>query len=548
VTEVDNFASDQLCAAQAFAHTMIVVDDEAGVSPKRDERVVALKTPTRNSVAGTDLSPGAARTKSHPLDSKLLMGKALELGLICSIVAPAKSDRIVDKVTKAARRADIVSLDWQIHGDDGTLTIAIIKRILAMDKKNGGRLRLIAIYTGVNDRAEILNKVMASIPASTKEKFQIEATESEIYSANGLRIVWLHKRSGVRLSSPLDKFDVDVERLPARLQKEFSYLSKGFLSNIALSTIASLRDATHHVLGIFHPHMDGAYFQHRATIEAPVDAEDYAVSIVLSELKKAIDDCEIARKMAGPRAIKNRLAVENPSQQNFTIHHKTRAGAAVTTQIPHDDLTLVICDGHKVDLSVEIGQKVLRKFLSTIFVESVDEARKHLLDFGSLTGLRKHPCSSGSETPPALSLGTIMQTPSHEYLLCLQASCDSVRVEKGQRFYFIPIHETSFENAQHIVPTTTKVSPDQYLKLMVPDKPYTFSRSLQFSAPCGESDQRVRAVKLARRSGQYFVGDDKIAYKWIADLKQRRALRIAQDTGHSLTRIGFDEFEPFRGS
>jgi hypothetical protein len=44
----------------------------------------------------------------------------------------------------------------------------------------------------------------------------------------------------------------------------------------------------------------------------------------------------------------------------------------------------------------------------------------------------------------------------------------------------------------------------------------------------------------------FFVSMDRQSYRWIADLKQRRALRTAQKLGQGMGRLGFDEFESYR--
>ena len=41
-----------------------------------------------------------------------------------------------------------------------------------------------------------------------------------------------------------------------------------------------------------------------------------------------------------------------------------------------------------------------------------------------------------------------------------------------------------------------------------------------------------------------FASTDNARFLWIADLKRRRALRVAQSLGQAMGRLGFDEFEP----
>ena len=51
------------------------------------------------------------------------------------------------------------------QGDDGELASDIIKEILIGDEKIGGRLRLIAIYTGNKANVEILKKIADRLKA-----------------------------------------------------------------------------------------------------------------------------------------------------------------------------------------------------------------------------------------------------------------------------------------------------------------------------------------------------------------------------------------------
>ena len=141
---------------------MIVVDDEPVDDAVEPEPAIEVKTPGRRDVAAAkkaDQKPEAQR--SHPLDAKGLIKSALDLGLVCSVVNPTGDEVSVAKsVAKASLRADIVSLDWHMnHGDDGELASEIIQEILRGDEAIGGRLRLIAIYTGNKDQGAILEKI-----------------------------------------------------------------------------------------------------------------------------------------------------------------------------------------------------------------------------------------------------------------------------------------------------------------------------------------------------------------------------------------------------
>ena len=132
-----SFDDDRLRAARNFAHTMIVVDDEAGdVQSSRVavEKQAQVVMPDRGDAMPPDNGSDAHRgtRPSHPLDQKALIESALALGLVCAVVRPDEDQDVATQVAKAAERADIVSLDWKMS-DDGEKAISIINRIIRDD-------------------------------------------------------------------------------------------------------------------------------------------------------------------------------------------------------------------------------------------------------------------------------------------------------------------------------------------------------------------------------------------------------------------------------
>ena len=70
--------------------------------------------------------------------------------------------------------------------------------------------------------------------------------------------------------------------------------------------------------------------------------------------------------------------------------------------------------------------------------------------------------------------------------------------------------------------------------------------SMEF-APTGGTE-RVLASYGGHPKRLHFVSTKKEAFEWVADLKHYPALRVAQELGQEIGRLGYDEFEPFRNS
>jgi hypothetical protein len=181
-----------------------------------------------------------------------------------------------------------------------------------------------------------------------------------------------------------------------------------------------------------------------------------------------------------------------------------------------------------------------------MFSDTLEEAEFWMHQFSFLTNSASSELSKvHRNVAPKLGLGSIIYSKNEGYLLCLQATCDTVR--GAGLFFFIPLDKTQEGGSPDIViphGQNAYMQPD-YIRLSVPAKSYTKSRSLDF----GEIDEAVGHIQIdyAPDEGAYQVKDASgTTYRWLANLKYKRALRIAQNMSQEITRIGFDEFEPFR--
>jgi hypothetical protein len=544
-----SFQDFRLKAARSFAHTMIVVDDEAS-QPATETEVTRLRPPIRISSKGREAAVDVEKPAEsrRVLDVKSLIDNAMDLGLICSVLCPRRGENVRKRVKEVAKCADIVCLDWEIYNDGGSSATTIIKDIVLDDAKKNGRLRLIAIYTGDTTNIKILEKVFDAFSQSFRTAYQLKREQLYISGKNGLRIVCLFKTHGIQLPEPRSDNQVSEDALPARLQEEFAALAEGLLSNVALATIAAIRSSSHHVLSKISGAMDGPYFHHRAMLQSATDAEEYAVDVVLSELKSAVDKQDVAKTYAGPNALAARIRDMAAGSAIMTLKYEDKSGPKAF-DLNVDDAVKLITHGYIATYEGLTGTKPSKKIfeeeITTLFSKDRKAAHAEMLQFAALTGVRSHPGShlyKDRNSLPALGLGTIIQDPAGMYLLCLQASCDSVRVKSKSAFLFIPLNVVGSE-PDHVVPILRGGKMD-WVRLAISRRSYATAKSIDFLP--SPTTQTVVAGRIGRRRGFYFSSADGVQYRWIASLKQRRALRSAQRIGQDMGRLGFDEFEPFR--
>ena len=556
-----DFEKLKLEAVRKFAQTMIVIDDEATQqepeTPQSTQKKT-LQTPTpKTRSSARSAEPSAEQDQSEndsialPLNAKLLIENAMTSGLICSVLRPKKGDDLLKRVVRAAEIADIVCLDWEIYNDGGDTASEIIKAIIQKDAEQNGRLRLIAIYTGDKKSNEIMNKIFAAIPQDLIAEQKFNKKQLKIESQNGVRIVCLFKANGIELFGPEKANQIKEDQLPGRLQTEFAKLSEGLLSNVALATIASIRTSTHHVLSKFTGQMDGPFFHHRALIESPDDAEEYAVDIVLSELKGAVDKYQVAAYYAGSKATEERIREMARGPANLKLHYENTRGEPDTFDLGVDYSISIIKDGLNFALEGDKkppnspAKQQFKENLSTLFSDSRETARKLMHQFAALTCVQAYPGSHlyrSGQLFPKLGLGTIIQNQDKIYLMCLQASCDSVRIKGERGFLFVPLDEQECK-PEYVIPILTGSGEVKFTGLGTSSESYCKARSIVFS-PCPNTG----TVNAERVDGTDFHFKDKESntYHWLADLKHQRALRTVQRLGQQMGRIGIDEFEPYR--
>ena len=551
----------RLQATRDFARTMIFVDDEAALSEKKTEEPSAkpLKKPESSSKQAENGDAPVPEPESsgvnYVLDAKQLIDSAMEKGLICSILRPGKDDSFEDRVVEAAKFADIVCLDWEIYGDAGDSAKGIIKRIVDWDNKINGRSRLIAIYTGDTRNPDILKNILNTIHEDVSNNSDLSENSFACELDTGARLVCLFKSTGSKLDRTAEgyAYQVNEHELPDRLLKEFSKLSKGLMSNVALATIASIRQSTHHVLSSFARNIDGAYFHHRALIDNPEDAGGYAVEVVLSELKGTIDKQNIAERYAGKNAIETRIREIAADKSHLELNYEEDGNSTCSVKL--EDSIKAVTEGYEIayaGIQVEgLSKKKLKVYLSSLFADDWQEASSQMLKFSALTSLRAHPKNYlyvNRTRKPQLGLGTIVRNQNGKYLLCLQAICDSVRIEQEQRFIFIELEQFSSGHGNKHFFTVPNPDSDGYLRLKVSGESYRALRLIKFSP---DNNSNTVLAKLKPNCSRFWfesgVGEKAEYYCWIADVKRRRAMRSAEGIARHFARLGFDEFAPFQG-
>ena len=465
--------------------------------------------------------------QGFPLDSKPLIIGFANLGLVCSVLNPSQKELEEggiggSGVLQAAKRADIVVLDWRIGDSIGLITLDVLRSILEGD--NGTRrLRLVAIYTGEPGLPDIFERVKSTLKNSS-----INYPESEparyVVSRGPLRVAVIPKQGSGAPDAPT----VSEKELPDRLVNEFVEMTKGILSNVALEGLAALRDDVPRVLAKFDSSLDSAYLGHRILLPNPADAEDHVVEALGAELTSILED----RRPGTEAALE---ALETWIRENIENDRiNTGIPSVISTFTDPVEMRLELLRSGLDNISnMKPKKNDLKKAATEIFASGPAAARNSDRSFGALLSLKtRYPTMV-----PKLTLGTILQKETKEegkkYFLCLQPKCDAVRLKAPTGFPLMPLSKVNDSQRFSWVIQEQK---DAWVHLHVDPNEKPNKLVVPYFSPSANSQGEILAQEKA--DGFYFSDSVDCKYKWVAALKDEHALQIAGEISGKLGRPG----------
>ena len=296
-TVADAFANHCHKAAERFLRTAVVIDNQAFSASTTNTPVIATRAqtsplgsgPREDDVTDTPLSDdqdsGAERERSeenngHDLKAKELIRAFTGKKIICSVYEPeiptqGVSAQEVEKLVNDVMHADLLIIDWQLERGSSDLSKQIIKQVLQTDRRDGGQLRHITVYTGEPSLDQLsaelldyLNEETMTDGSSELDLAEMEGDEIGLFASN-LRILFKNKQRNTTVNG------VREDDLPEQLIQDFALLTDGILPSLALHAIATVREAAHHSLALFNNNLDGAFITHRCLISDPEDSETF---------------------------------------------------------------------------------------------------------------------------------------------------------------------------------------------------------------------------------------------------------------------------------
>ena len=557
-------------SAEQYLHTVVLIDDriyesESGsvasrlTKPAAVRRKAALKRRAATTVE-------KKKESTENIDDETLdevsfhdvQNSFAKKRIICSLYQPKKRASFGEQsdVYKLCSTADVVVVDWDLHGDSGKNATNLVGTLVEQSMRDiPNQLRLILIYTTDTNLGGVANDIYEGIEGRIGDQFikPEDGGNELILKTSNSRVVIIGKGLSTHLPQ-YSNFYVPAKNLAQRTLFEFSQLASGLLQGIVLRGVANLRKNNRRILTRFHKDLDIAFLTHRA-LSLPDEAFGQIIPLLTDELRAVLEDMLGESPLGKPPAVKGILDDWCDNNWKLRGDAKLKIGDdAVGSEFVKD----VFCNGpaFKTDYSQFRGSKItglvkksgngspewdekncnkhnLAEYLSGDC--GVDHCHERL---GSLMSQRIRYGHSRR----TLHLGVIVKelADKKRYMLCLQPVCDSVRMaSKDRAFVFCFLDKATDDK----LPTHC-VMDERGNLIQLRYKPKVSNISVSnFKG----NDDVVYANKDAK--GRFVfkgAGEKDYEYEWIAELKTEHAQRAAEQFGRELSRVGLTESEWLR--
>jgi len=580
-----------------FLQTALVVDDKAETnifgneaSPKVLELISSTGKGARpsssNQASITNLSgPQTDEVKSEESttpaastivkanlkeDTELLAIKKLnqefaKKGVVCGFLRPVPTGQNRREIIKSAKitaaRADVVILDWKMEDGDlntkhtaGYTARTIIKSILAQDRGGNntfqakGRLRLIIIYSQSTDLAKIIQNIAKSINTGNSG-MHFTKEDAFTLTCDSTRICAFKKSGGTtpKKADPLFARTLNIKQLTERIISEFTIITEGLLSNVAIMGLGLLRRNTHKILQKFSSDLDAPYLTHRAWTEPVEEAQSHPIALLSSEIHDVLEGHAVSDALSPEqielwvRSLPKR--VNSDFNSKLTGFNQDRLLSSLENMVIH---------GPQYEHHTPAWKSFLGRFkkndkdsIITNLMISSDTGKKKDREFAMLTTIRSHY----NTPPPYLNLGTVIVKVSPpllpNYYVCIQPVCDCVRLKSERKFPFLKLDISKDGKIDLIIKDK-----DELLELTVNYKPYELENFIFQPEPKSKQILAEQEGKdwffTGRPYSESLTNTKRIKYYWLADLKFAHAQRIVENFGSQISRVGLMESDWLR--
>jgi len=489
--------------------------------------------------------PTEDKQKVNAFDASKISSVFAQKGKLCTVFAPSTEEDLKNCSSLCAK-SDVVVLDWYLDLENkqqiedaekdadseeprGIYTTRLINNII--EDAGNKKLKLIIIYTGETDLIGITGDLYKGI--TLKDKF--EQGDCCVFSSNVSVLIRakFKDEDQFKHNPELKAKIVKYENLPDFITEGFSNFVGGLLPDFALSAIAAIRNNTSNILGVFSKDIDPAFLGHYVSIPDCNDAISMLPKIFGTAVANLIETSDVDFDSWIEAWID-----ENIKDSNTIINGKN-------IDINAEKLKCLLKSSadfeEKFNASFDIQAKKEKVNRYTADLYKIETTKLFCSEKANTSNYKwaklvQHSNLFSSPKIHRLTTGTIIKYKEEDkFLICIQQSCDSVRIspDEERTFLFLPLVQGI--NGEAIV-----VGEQDHL--IVDNKSYSIK--LHRFSP-NENNANITAE--LKENGEYVFEDtDGKQFVWVAELKELFAQHIVSAYASQLSRVGIDNSEWIR--
>jgi hypothetical protein len=494
--------------------------------------------------------------EDHSLDITSLSDSFADQGIACAFVFPKDGDDDETKSTrvlKAVATSDLVIIDWYLSKKSPLLTRKLLTKIASKDAAEKGRMRLICVYTGQPEVADVTRLAIESLKKGNLN-FNVEDIDAGFAQGPHHLLVVLNKKQK------------SAQALPEYLINEFTKLADGLLPVFALSAVAAIRKNVHHIAARFSAELDPAYVANRLITDPPHDITELMRELFISECDSALGLEKVSDLNLEPEHIKLWLDAKNQPK-----NEQEDNGFKVDRMFLHGLNYGRVCDKEAIlnihNPSEDITRQKLnakkRGLISLALQDSEDAGLRRVNTerrFARLVSFKRemygeNKLSSDHGWQPTLTLGSIIklypkleassnsdsQEIQPEYFYCLTPLCDTVRLYGNkQKFIFLRLESGRSKKVSLLLEEKGKSEPTKLCFEPTPSniEVFCFIGDLKLG--------RVLATKNMSTDELLFTDTEENSFEWLGEVRISRAMRDMAELNRTWLRFGINDSEYLR--
>ena len=500
---------------------------------------------------------------THKLNLGELTDSFAEEGIICGTLIPdgvqENENSLIDRARKLAQSADILIIDWFLKKRDFNTTLKIIGAVLRGDKREGGRTRLICIYTGEDDLQAIRSAVQDKIEG--EHSFSPNQNDDCVKLRNGsTSIIFINKKNVNGHNRLNGNFSASEQELPKRLIHEFAYIIDGLLPSFAASSVGAIRRNTHGILDTFRAKLDAAYVGNRVISNPPEGVAELVRELLVSELDNQIGFARCADLYLSKTAISLWLTpdrVRSDRELKLTKRGNGRSSGGqenkkidvdlIRRAVAADGFTFAgpfVIDGVRYN---KISEKKRLEFTKSL-CETEDSANRIEEEFARLAANKREAFARKTieeNWRPSMTLGTLLvaiEPEGRSFYMCITRACDMMRISQDEKQVVLLCLKKTNGQFNLVVPDSDTTN----VKLRVPTE---FSDMKTVIFKVDTSTRRITGTQLVCGERKRFCFksiSDELEYRYLGELRYLRALRDVSEIVRNSTAIGIADSEWLR--